>query len=156
MATEDKDTCCSICLDPYEEEGEKRPVLLLCSHTLCFACLSDLEVTKKQFRCPECRREHWVPKAGLERFPTNRYMLQIVKLTAQNKQVRTGTGSWTNPFVSQDRNLLHEDHNFPTQKFVQIYVKFVHMFASFLLRFVETSLGGFVPQGVTREDEFLK
>ncbi len=73
---------CSVCKEHYEEEGEKRPVLLPCTHTLCFACLSRLKVESGKLQCPECRRRIPVG-SGVQGFPTNRYMLQNL---AQKKQ----------------------------------------------------------------------
>ena len=42
---------CTVCFDPYDTEGDKRPKALPCGHALCGACLA---VLPKKL-CPECR-----------------------------------------------------------------------------------------------------
>ncbi len=53
------DECCAICFGDYEEEGERRPKLLPCSHTYCLGCLRLLPkpMEKKEER-PAAGRRH--------------------------------------------------------------------------------------------------
>ena len=71
-------TTCSVCLEEYTEAGRRCPKLLPCSHTLCASCCWKIaRRTLFQFQCPECQTAHRSP---VSRFPTNRYVLQILEL----------------------------------------------------------------------------
>ncbi len=63
---------CTVCLEEFEEEGDRVPKLLPCSHTLCLGCLEQLERGSRVV-CPECRAQHRAPPQGPQGFPTNRY-----------------------------------------------------------------------------------
>ncbi len=69
---------CSVCLEAFEEEGDRVPKLLPCSHTLCVACLQSLN-NKHRLQCPECRTTHRVLRGegGVLAFPTNRYCVCV-------------------------------------------------------------------------------
>ncbi len=68
------ETECAVCMEGYEAEGEKRPKLLPCSHTLCAGCVKQL-TEGFRIQCPECRESHLIP---MEDFPTNRYILPFL------------------------------------------------------------------------------
>ena len=73
---------CPICFEIYTE-GNRCPKLLPCTHTVCVLCLRQL-VGNGRVQCPECRLHHPVPSGGVQAFPTNRYVLEIIELTQRN------------------------------------------------------------------------
>ena len=75
---------CPVCLENYENEGDRCPKLLSCSHTLCVECLRQLIQQPRRLRCPECRTPLRKPSNGASGFPTNRYILQNLDLTERS------------------------------------------------------------------------
>ena len=82
--TSDQTPSCGICFEEYEEEGEKKPKLLPCSHTFCLQCLRQLSAHGTEITCPECRDVTRLPQGGVANFPTNRYVLEIIRITRRN------------------------------------------------------------------------
>ena len=79
-------TECNVCYESYEQDGEKCPKLLPCSHTVCLQCLRHLGQSF-YMRCPECRKSHRVPPEGAGGFPTNRYILENLTLAEREAEL---------------------------------------------------------------------
>ena len=79
---------CSICFEKYQEEGEKCPKLLPCSHTLCLQCLEQLvNQGGRRLQCPECRENHQLPAGGVRAFNTNRYILEALAKEKKHESI---------------------------------------------------------------------
>ena len=66
-------TTCSICMENYEPEGDRKPKLLPCSHTFCVLCLWQMvESLGSRIKCPMCRKDCLLPESDPTNFPTNR------------------------------------------------------------------------------------
>ncbi len=66
---------CGICLGKFQD-----PKLLPCSHTFCKQCLEGLPVgCNGSITCAECRAEIPLPSNGVDGFPSNRYMEEILR-----------------------------------------------------------------------------
>ncbi|CAF1218861.1 unnamed protein product [Rotaria sordida] len=65
-------TTCPICLDKF-----RIPKVLPCTHKFCLApCLTNLvDPRARSLRCPECRREHMIPRGGIQAFPADLTMI---------------------------------------------------------------------------------
>jgi tripartite motif-containing protein 59 len=75
---------CSICLELYEE-----PLMLPCTHTFCKSCLLDLVQSGQPgqyLRCPECRMEHVLDSQGVDTFPKNRVLDNVIQKYKQQRQ----------------------------------------------------------------------
>ena len=92
-------TECSVCYENYEQDGEKCPKLLPCSHTVCLRCLRHLGQSF-YMRCPECRKSHRVPIEGVSGFPTNRYILENLAL-AERTAVLEASPEPTAPLLDE-------------------------------------------------------
>ena len=75
-------SACPICFEIYTE-GNRCPKLLPCTHTIYVLCLRQL-VCNSRVQCPECHLHHSVPSGGVQAFPTNRYVLEIMELAQRN------------------------------------------------------------------------
>ena len=72
---------CQICLEDFEESGDRVPRILPCSHTLCETCLKQLFKPSNRgdfVECPECRMKHRVVD-DVRTFPQNKYILINIK-----------------------------------------------------------------------------
>ncbi|CAD7704972.1 unnamed protein product [Ostreobium quekettii] len=72
---------CSLCCEPFEEDGHHAPRTLHCGHTFCTHCIEMLERTQPRFsaRCPECRafiRFHRIPPIN---FAKNFKLLEVIR-----------------------------------------------------------------------------
>jgi hypothetical protein len=74
---------CSICMEVYTN-----PLRLSCEHCFCKKCLLGLcsGDPGSKFQCPECRRHITVGRGGLDDFPKNLHLSNIVD--TYRKQVR--------------------------------------------------------------------
>lgn len=54
MKTDNK--CCKICLNEYNLTNQKPMTIMLCGHTFCLKCLTQMK-TLKEYICPTCREE---------------------------------------------------------------------------------------------------
>ena len=72
---------CPICLDRLSS-----PKILPCQHTFCKSpCLEGLiSVGDRKLRCPECRKEHFVPHGGAAGYPTNITITGFLDLPVQD------------------------------------------------------------------------
>ena len=76
---------CVVCLEDFEEDGDKTPRLLPCTHTLCENCIKQL-IRNQKLECPECRARHDA-KNEAKSFPQNKYTLtQIRRKSLKRKQ----------------------------------------------------------------------
>ena len=69
---------CPVCLEDYEEEGNRVPRRLPCKHTFCEDCITLLVGNTKTFRCPECRT-HLTTVRGAKHFQENKEILLHMK-----------------------------------------------------------------------------
>ena len=71
---------CPVCLDRFTN-----PKILPCQHTFCKEpCLEGLcDMRTRKVKCPECRKEHYVPYSGPAGFPTNITVSNFLDLPAQ-------------------------------------------------------------------------
>jgi hypothetical protein len=75
---------CSICLEVYKE-----PLILPCSHTYCKACLHDLVqrgTSGNKLVCPECRHEDVLGAEGVQGYPRNRALGNIIQKLDEQRQ----------------------------------------------------------------------
>ena len=80
---------CIVCLEEFEESGERIPRLLPCTHTLCETCVKQL-IRNYSLECPECRAKHEA-KDKQRSFPQNKYLLmQINRKPTEGKQACEG------------------------------------------------------------------
>lgn len=66
---------CPVCMDEYRD-----PRLLPCHHTMCSECINNLLVNSPSgrfFRCPQCRRDVCVPRAGIAELPVNFFVRSL-------------------------------------------------------------------------------
>ena len=73
---------CPICLEEYCQ-----PKALPCQHTFCLEpCLKDLVNSEKNnIECPICRKIHDLPNGGVEKFPNNFTMLELLEESSNLK-----------------------------------------------------------------------
>ena len=106
-------TECSVCYENYEQDGEKCPKLLPCSHTVCLRCLRHIGQSF-YMRCPECRKSHRVPIEGASVFPTNRYILENLALAERAAELEASPES-TAPLLDEtitgNELLICDTHN---------------------------------------------
>ena len=82
---------CVVCLEDFEEDGDKTPRLLPCTHTLCQNCIKQL-IRNQKLECPECRAKLDAKNEG-KSFPQNKYLLiQIKRKSVKNKEEKVPRG----------------------------------------------------------------
>ena len=86
---------CQICLEDFEETGDKVPRILPCSHTVCQKCLAQL-IRQKLVKCPECRLKHKA-KNDVKSFPQNKYILAFVWSKTPSSQLKAPTSKLKTP-----------------------------------------------------------
>ncbi|CAH1789292.1 unnamed protein product [Owenia fusiformis] len=74
---------CPVCLDRFNN-----PKILPCQHTFCVSpCLEGLvNQSSRSLKCPECRKEHKLPYAGISGFPNNLTISRFLDLPAQSRE----------------------------------------------------------------------
>ena len=65
-------TECSVCFEEYTD-----PKILPCIHTLCLNCLKTLNKGRR-ITCPMCNAKHKVPERGVQAFPENQHVVQLL------------------------------------------------------------------------------
>lgn len=80
---------CGTCLCMYDAI-EHNPKLLVCSHTVCHACLERIIGTEgpdsTSFRCPICRETVSIPLGGVPAFPPSFIVNQLLDLMARQRR----------------------------------------------------------------------
>ena len=67
---------CSVCLEIFEN-----PRVLPCQHTFCFQCLTGIAKSRRGVVvCPQCRKHYPVPWEGVESFPANFFIKNVLDL----------------------------------------------------------------------------
>ncbi|UJR23538.1 hypothetical protein I4U23_026527 [Adineta vaga] len=69
---------CPLCLDRFDQ-----PRLIPCGHTYCTKCLNELCAGNDAIICPQCRRQHDVPSAGINVFPRNLSYQQLLDIRTE-------------------------------------------------------------------------
>ena len=74
---------CAVCLELF-----KQPKILPCQHTFCLTpCLEGLfDQRTRSIRCPECRADHFVPRAGVTAFPNNLTIIGFLELSKTHQR----------------------------------------------------------------------
>ena len=57
--------------------------LIPCGHTYCTKCLSELCAGSDTVICPQCRKQHDVPTAGINQFPRNLSYQQLLDIRTE-------------------------------------------------------------------------
>ena len=81
---------CVVCLEEFEEDGDKIPRLLPCTHTLCQNCIKQL-IRYEKLECPECRAKHEA-KNKEKSFQQNKYILIQIRRSVKSKEKRVPRG----------------------------------------------------------------
>ena len=81
---------CVVCLEEFEEDGDKIPRLLPCTHTLCQNCIKQL-IRYEKLECPECRAKHDA-KNEEKSFPQNKYILIQIRRSVKSNEERVPKG----------------------------------------------------------------
>ncbi|XP_063069995.1 E3 ubiquitin-protein ligase TRIM35-like [Engraulis encrasicolus] len=79
----EEDFTCPVCCDIYKD-----PVLLLCTHSVCKACLQQFWKTKGSRECPVCRR-----KSSMDNPPLNLALRNVCEAFLKGKSQITSAGS---------------------------------------------------------------
>eukprot|EP00058_Branchiostoma_floridae_P020001 XP_002605491.1 hypothetical protein BRAFLDRAFT_92912 [Branchiostoma floridae] len=74
---------CPICNHQLTE-----PKALPCQHTYCCKCLQELakRTDRRRFPCPECRKMVSIPSQGVEAFPTNFLVANVLEKVQHHKE----------------------------------------------------------------------
>ncbi|CAH1252219.1 TRIM56 [Branchiostoma lanceolatum] len=74
---------CPICNNQLTE-----PKALPCQHTYCCNCLQELarRADNRRLRCPECRKTVTIPAQGVQAFPTNFLVANVLEKVQQCKE----------------------------------------------------------------------
>ncbi|XP_078576764.1 uncharacterized protein LOC144862271 [Branchiostoma floridae x Branchiostoma japonicum] len=74
---------CPICNHQLTE-----PKALPCQHTYCCKCLQELakRTDRRRFPCPECRKMVSIPSQGVEAFPTNFLVANVLEKVRHHKE----------------------------------------------------------------------
>ncbi len=57
--------------------------LIPCGHTYCTKCLNELCAGSDTIICPQCRKQHDVPSAGVTLFPRNLSYQQLLDIRTE-------------------------------------------------------------------------
>ncbi|XP_063069991.1 E3 ubiquitin-protein ligase TRIM35-like isoform X2 [Engraulis encrasicolus] len=79
----EEDYSCPVCCDIYKD-----PVLMLCSHSVCKACLQQFWKTKRSRECPVCRR-----KSAIHEPPLNLALRNVCEAFLKERSQKLSTGS---------------------------------------------------------------
>ena len=81
---------CSVCLDRLN-----CPKILPCQHTFCKSpCIEGLiDWGARRIKCPECRKEHFVPRDGADGFPNNITITGFLDLPPSSHRPQAPTNS---------------------------------------------------------------
>ena len=73
---------CPICLETF-----KSPRMLPCQHSFCIEpCLKGIvNLTRKSVQCAICRKVHKVPQEGVDGFPKNLLLQDLLDVQSENK-----------------------------------------------------------------------
>ena len=96
---------CGICFEEYQPEGDLRPKLLPCSHTLCLKCLQKLPIKNNKISCPECNQKMGFPADGVSNFSTNRYTLESQRLIQEKENLKNGNKT----LMKENEKLIEEN-----------------------------------------------
>ncbi|XP_078590445.1 uncharacterized protein LOC144870342 [Branchiostoma floridae x Branchiostoma japonicum] len=78
---------CSICLELFT-----RPKVLPCQHTFCQDCLRDLVGGRRNFQCPNCRRQVSLPGRGVFGLPDNHLVTNLCEALQNQASLSGETG----------------------------------------------------------------
>ena len=100
---------CPICFEQF-----RQPKALPCQHTFCLEpCLKDLVNSEKtSIECPICRKIHDLPNGGVDKFPNN---FTILELLEESRKI----------FHGSPRNELRSRHSSPVPTAPSIEVSLI-------------------------------
>ena len=101
---------CPICFEQF-----RQPKALPCQHTFCLEpCLKDLVNSEKtSIECPICRKIHDLPNGGVEKFPNN---FTILELLEESRKI----------FHGSPRSEVRSRHSSPVPTAPSIEVSLIH------------------------------
>eukprot|EP00210_Caulerpa_lentillifera_P006756 g6456.t1 len=73
---------CSLCCEPFSEEGRRVPRNLDCGHTFCTECIQELDrhaSLRQGPRCPECRALIKSSRRSISNLPKNYKLLELIR-----------------------------------------------------------------------------
>lgn len=83
LSLPEEDLSCPVCLNTFSD-----PVILLCSHSFCKACLQEFWKEKEWQECPVCRR-----RSSRSEPPNNRALKNLCEAFLQERRQRASAGS---------------------------------------------------------------
>ncbi|XP_061163929.1 uncharacterized protein LOC133173040 [Saccostrea echinata] len=95
----DKELMCAICLEFFDE-----PLMLPCSHNFCRKCLQGIITARDQFTsyrpqryvdCPLCQRKIPLERTGVDQFPVNRALGNVISVYKAEAEVTFNDASWS-------------------------------------------------------------
>lgn len=95
----DKELMCAICLEFFDE-----PLMLPCSHNFCKKCLQGIISARDQYTnyrsqryvdCPLCQRKIPLERSGVDQFPVNRALDNVVCVYKAEAEVTFNDASWS-------------------------------------------------------------
>ncbi|XP_041931895.1 E3 ubiquitin-protein ligase TRIM35-like isoform X2 [Alosa sapidissima] len=89
MSVSEEDLCCPVCCEIFKD-----PVLLICTHSICKACLKQFWKTKGAKECPVCRK-----RSSRNEPPSNLHLKNLCEKFLQERSQRE-------PFCSLHRSEL--------------------------------------------------
>ncbi|XP_071829889.1 uncharacterized protein [Apostichopus japonicus] len=105
---------CSVCFEEY-----KNPRQLPCFHRYCADCLEQL-ITQNQgvLVCPLCKKQVDIPNEGVEGFPKDYYMDEIIDDIQVKRSLKDGQSDSTSNHLKETSG---EHSNLPYRKYIKTY-----------------------------------
>jgi len=86
---EDAGTC-SVCFERFSADEKHVPRVLVCGHSFCQSCLSDMRLVAEQtISCPKCRHETHLAGKGVKGLPKNFDVLDLLAATSMHQEQKT-------------------------------------------------------------------
>lgn len=74
---------CQLCKNRYDNSIHLPMIITAerCGNFACAKCISELNVYNGQFCCPLCKKNHIEPEYGVDNYPINKVVLELLKIT---------------------------------------------------------------------------